>query len=204
MIDLQRAIKQLETGKDINLVRDSLSLHFQELDYKAWYKTQSDAYYALYPQTRYMTPEERIANDTDGNGNTIVREAGYVYPEVTIDYSNDETFITLNEYVNETIVVTPYKPEVPATYDADGIELTPYVPAIQEVTQRVREFTPKANYDVEIDSYLATYKEYKQRHLDYLANTDWYVTRFTETGVAIPQTVLDARANARLELNKVV
>lgn len=33
--------------------------------------------------------------------------------------------------------------------------------------------------------------------LKYLADTDWYVTRFAETGVAVPQDVLDARAAAR-------
>ena len=33
--------------------------------------------------------------------------------------------------------------------------------------------------------------------LAYLASTDWYVVRFSETGVAIPQDVLDARQAAR-------
>lgn len=31
----------------------------------------------------------------------------------------------------------------------------------------------------------------------YLASTDWYVIRMQETGVAIPQEVLDKRAEAR-------
>lgn len=33
--------------------------------------------------------------------------------------------------------------------------------------------------------------------LIYLASTDWYVTRRSETGVVIPQDILDARAAAR-------
>ena len=33
--------------------------------------------------------------------------------------------------------------------------------------------------------------------LAYLNSTDWYVTRFAETGVAIPQDILDARQKAR-------
>jgi len=33
--------------------------------------------------------------------------------------------------------------------------------------------------------------------LAYLAETDWYVIRYTETGAAIPQDILDARAAAR-------
>lgn len=31
----------------------------------------------------------------------------------------------------------------------------------------------------------------------YLAATDWYVVRFAETGVAIPQDIVDARQVAR-------
>ena len=31
----------------------------------------------------------------------------------------------------------------------------------------------------------------------YLASTDWYVVRFAETGVAIPQDIFDARQAAR-------
>lgn len=33
-----------------------------------------------------------------------------------------------------------------------------------------------------------------------LRSTDWYVTRFAETGVAIPQEILDMRATARAKL----
>ena len=35
---------------------------------------------------------------------------------------------------------------------------------------------------------------------EYLANTDWYVTRFIETGIDIPQDVKDARAEARSKI----
>ena len=37
-------------------------------------------------------------------------------------------------------------------------------------------------------------------YLKYLASTDWYVIRFLETGVEIPQEVLDARADARINI----
>lgn len=37
-----------------------------------------------------------------------------------------------------------------------------------------------------------------QESLAYLSSTDWYITRQAETGKAIPQDVLDARAEARL------
>jgi hypothetical protein len=34
----------------------------------------------------------------------------------------------------------------------------------------------------------------------YLASTDWYVVRQAETGVAVPQSILDARAAARASI----
>lgn len=34
----------------------------------------------------------------------------------------------------------------------------------------------------------------------YLASTDWYVIRLQETGVAVPQEILDKRAEARLDI----
>ena len=37
----------------------------------------------------------------------------------------------------------------------------------------------------------------------YLAETDWYVTRFSETGTAIPQDILDKRAAARITASEV-
>ena len=36
--------------------------------------------------------------------------------------------------------------------------------------------------------------------LAYLAETDWYLTRKFETGVAVPQDILDARAAARVAI----
>lgn len=33
----------------------------------------------------------------------------------------------------------------------------------------------------------------------YLADTDWYVTRYTETGTAIPEDIATARAQARID-----
>jgi len=39
----------------------------------------------------------------------------------------------------------------------------------------------------------------KKRARQYLAQTDWYVTRKAETGTAIPDDVLTKRAQARLD-----
>lgn len=35
----------------------------------------------------------------------------------------------------------------------------------------------------------------------FLAETDWYVTRFAETGVAIPTEVIEARQQARASVS---
>ena len=160
---LDRAIKQIELGKNITLVRDSLSLHFKEVDYQNWVETQRTAYYKLFPIDRVMTSAEKLANDTDVDGNPIVRDANYVYPMVTIDYSQDTNYVTLDEYMKEATVVTPAVSEVLATYDTNGVELTPYVPAIPAVTKLVREFVPKVDYSTDIDAYLANSKEHKER-----------------------------------------
>lgn len=39
----------------------------------------------------------------------------------------------------------------------------------------------------------------KTEALSYLAKTDWYIVRFMETGVAVPDTVSALRAEARLK-----
>jgi len=37
----------------------------------------------------------------------------------------------------------------------------------------------------------------------YLVSTDWYIVRKAETGAAIPQEVLDARAAARIRISEI-
>jgi len=162
-VHLTRAEEQIVFNSDIQLVKDSLALHFKEVDYQNWYKAQSDAYYKLFPITRVMTKAEKVTYDTENFTKNNPKPKGFTYPKVTIDYSKDSTFITLDEYINETIVVTPAVAEVPAVFDVNGLITTPAVPAVAEVTKRVREFTPKANYTTEVDTYLANSTEYKER-----------------------------------------
>lgn len=42
--------------------------------------------------------------------------------------------------------------------------------------------------------------ELNQVSLQYLKETDWYVTRFAETGVAIPTDIVTKRTEARLAI----
>ena len=45
--------------------------------------------------------------------------------------------------------------------------------------------------------HIPTQEEINEEARAYLSLTDWYVVRFAETGVAIPQEILDARQAAR-------
>tara|TARA_R110000764_G_scaffold38747_4_gene86198 strand:- start:98 stop:385 length:288 start_codon:yes stop_codon:yes gene_type:complete len=44
---------------------------------------------------------------------------------------------------------------------------------------------------------LPTAAELAAPHLAYLAETDWYITRLTETGVVVPDNILKLRSEAR-------
>lgn len=57
--------------------------------------------------------------------------------------------------------------------------------------------------DLEVNSHLfidSVQLEINDKALKYLNSTDWYITRFTELGVPIPQIILDNRKNARLNI----
>jgi hypothetical protein len=43
-------------------------------------------------------------------------------------------------------------------------------------------------------------QETNEASLQYLQETDWYVIRYEETGVPVPQEILDARAEARASI----
>lgn len=59
-----------------------------------------------------------------------------------------------------------------------------------------------AEYTVEISDVTAevAQKATNEQARKYLASTDWYVIRKEETGTAIPQEILDARASARASI----
>lgn len=50
---------------------------------------------------------------------------------------------------------------------------------------------------ITVDEILSQKIQDNNTHLAYLYNTDWYVTRFSETGVAIPNDITTQRAIAR-------
>jgi hypothetical protein len=72
------------------------------------------------------------------------------------DYSQDENYVTFNEWINETEVVTPAVEEV---LDADGMVITPAVP---EITRRIREFVAD-DYTAQVDEFITNSPEIKAR-----------------------------------------
>jgi hypothetical protein len=52
-------------------------------------------------------------------------------------------------------------------------------------------------YDLQAVEAEAAQQQLNQESRAYLSSTDWYVIRQQETGVAIPQDILDARQAAR-------
>ena len=68
-------------------------------------------------------------------------------------------------------------------FSEDGLPFNALIPP-----QTVAEIEANAQAVINSDS------------LAYLASTDWYVTRFTESGVAVPADVTQARTDARLAI----
>ena len=111
----------------------------------------------------------------------------------TLNYDFNNCYVRRGE----TILQAGVKPSFSFTYQAlayDGVggsfrdnnadvELTST--QIQEIEDYITAITTDSTAQTNVES------------LIHLADTDWYVTRYAETGVAIPQDILDSRAAAR-------
>lgn len=64
--------------------------------------------------------------------------------------------------------------------------------------------TIPAEYEIVIEDITAQVEQEKinAECLTYLAETDYYIVRFMETGKEVPQEILDKRAEARLKIVK--
>jgi len=159
---LDKINRVLKLGK-IKGAKVLLKEYFEAQDKASWLQGIHNEYDILYPATRQMTDDEINEFNTDENGEPIEREDDFVYPEVTIDYSDDEDFITFEEYLNETKLITE------AIYDEDGTLIEP------EVTEPVRVFEqPDTTERIE---------EYIEPYLYELAKADAKeaITRITVT-----------------------
>jgi len=117
-----------------------LTTYYEKEHKQAWLETMQAKYEVKYPTTREMTAAEKIEYDTNFQE---ILDPGNVYPQVAIDYSEDDAYLTFDEWLNETKVVTD---AVPA---ADG------TPAVKEVTELVRPYTPVTEDEIqaEVDAY---------------------------------------------------
>jgi len=201
---LQDKIKvALEQGKVEGAKRLASELLKQE-HRSEWDRDKREEYDGLFP-TYYPTEQEfvftsfdddmnkwREAKEADGFIVTVFdTEKQYAEYRKAIDYSEDENYVTYDEWINETRVV---REEAEATYDEDGIELTPHIP---EITEQVRPYTQLDITDEMVEVQLNEFRDVKQEALDYLASTDWYVIRYADNGDAIPEEVMKKRQEAR-------
>lgn len=201
-IYLETAKKQIEKGTvGLDAIKSNLTRHIEAENKAKWDSDMRAEYDELYPEHRDMTDAEKSSEYIsdciyrDDMGWEHIPIEDFEYPKVTIDYSEDESYMTFEEWLNETIVVSE---AIEATYDEDGMELTPYVP---EVTELVRPYVAPEVTDAEIDELLSTIGYVSKEVVDalkYLADTDWYYIRYVDNGTAIPQEVMDKRAEARL------
>ena len=181
IIYLDTAKKQIKKGTvGLDAIKSNLTRHIEAENKAKWTSDMQMEY-----DTLFKTVE--IFKDIVNEDETITTVSdGFTYVEDCVSFE---------EWINETRVVSE---AVEATYDEDGIELTPYV---SEVTELVRPYVAKEVTDVEIDELLSTIGYVSKEVVDalkYLADTDWYYIRYVDNGTAIPQEVMDKRAEARL------
>ena len=188
-------------GKPLAVIKRLIETELLKQDKASWNSDMIAEYDLLFPEYSEIVAivtedkhEHEALKKSDANVViTMVTDLGYSYKRL-IDYSEDESYKIYADWIAETRVVTE---ATEAIYDEDGMIVEE---AIAEVTELVRPYTPIEVTDemiqVELDKlgYVAKEKIEAQK---YLNDTDWYVTRLTETGVEIPQEVLVKRAECR-------
>ena len=91
-------------------------------------------YNELFPLEREMSDKEKIKYDSDN-----IHELTGTYPLVTIDYSKDGSFLTFEEYINETKVI-----KEATEFENEVVELVrPYTePTEDEILNFIDNFEP--------------------------------------------------------------
>ena len=141
----------MEANKPLQLIKNSIRLYLQAEDKRSFYTTLRDEYDILYPSTK-----EVITTDEDGNEVTTTEVIDYhKYDADGNEIGYIDGYITYDEYINETRVVTE---PIEATYDVDGNILTE---AVEEVTELVRPYVATTITDTDIETKLNALDEYK-------------------------------------------
>jgi hypothetical protein len=145
-------------------------------------------YDELFPKYKEMTDSEKLLYIEDLELQDDTEKETIEYPKVEIDYSEDENYITFEQYKNETRVI---QEAVEATYDEDGMVLTEAIP---EVTELVRQYVPVEVTDEMVQAELDKLPEYKE----YLAKKKQ--DKLNNLYVAVNDKVFDAHLEARLNM----
>jgi hypothetical protein len=186
-------------GKPLSVIKGLITKELLRLD-KAKFEADIRAEYdELFPRRRLMTDDEYInsCENIISDGYDIIENGERLfYDVIDIDYSEDENYVTFEEYKDETKVITE------AVYEdefVDDINVGRKLVSA-ETTEPVRPYTQIEVTDemiqAELDK-LGYVPKDKREAQKYLNDTDWYVVRYAEQGVEIPQEVLDKRQECR-------
>lgn len=146
---LKLANRQIALNKPIEKIKTSLGLHFKHEDERAWKDAQRVGYEEIYPVYRQGSEFEwNEENTSDLQWGDLSAEDRAEF-QIIIDYSEDESFISFSDWLGEAVITQEAQD---AVFNEEGLLVTPAVP---QITERVREFIPKDNYDAETDSFLS-------------------------------------------------
>ena len=165
MIADKQLTRMIEKGKPLSVIRKKVEALALAEDKAEWTANKQAEYNELYPT--YILIEKIFNNQEEAdefiNNKDFFNTPRYDYEALKleynepIDYSEDETYLTLQEYMDETRVV---QEAVEATYDEDGMVLTE---AVAEVTESVRPYVAKDVADI-VDAYVnSKYKELRAK-----------------------------------------
>jgi hypothetical protein len=189
----------IANGKPLAVIKKLVKEELLRLDKVKFDEAIRAEYDELFPSKRLMTDDEYInsCEKIIADGYDIIENGERLfYDVIDIDYSEDENYVTFEEYKDETKVITEAVYEDEFVDDIDvGRKLVS-----AETTEPVRPYTQIEVTDemiqAELDKLGYVPKE-KVEAQKYLNDTDWYVVRQAETGVEIPQEVLDKRTECR-------
>jgi hypothetical protein len=134
--------RTIANGKPLAIIKKLLREEFIRLDKAKFEAELRDEYELKFPKYRDANEDEIYEQQehylNNASNEVLLREdidfSEFIYSQVEIDYSQDEAYKTLEEYKNETRVITE---AVEATYDEEGNVLTEAIP---EVTELVRPY----------------------------------------------------------------
>ena len=197
MIADKQLTRMIEKGKPLSAIRKKVEALALAEDKAEWTANKQAEYNELYPT--YILIEKIFNNQEEAdefiNNKDFFNTPRYDYEALKleynepIDYSEDETYLTLQEYMDETRVV---QEAVEATYDEDGMVLTE---AVAEVTESVRPYVAKDVADI-VDAYVnGLYKELRAKEYPPIADyVDAVVKDDTEAIAAYVEACLAVKA----------